>query len=383
MKTALITFITCLLTTFTFAQTDAQKIEDAKALITQKKYASAFETLSSSNDLSPELAITLAKLVTEHSLSVSKYQSWEMMDAGGSIKLFDLNVEGLLFGAIGKWPADCRLYEEQCRFYTFVLNNEGQYGSMALLTALNKSVDQYIQPKCPSYLSDYVLGYTSLELGQLDNAIEYLKKSIALNAGFAKAHLQLGRAYLKQKNMASALATSRKAAELAVANKERSGALLVAAQAYEAMNDKANALKNYLAADSLKHGDFFVLKSLLNFYVKTNNNKAAETVNAFLTSQDRGKLSYYLDVYDIYAANGRLADLAMIYQKRLADFKGTKSVEACLNFALGKIYQTTNADLSKQYLRTAKGMGLEAKNITDTRTHPNTSKIVTEAYTAI
>jgi len=383
MKSALITFIICLLATFTFAQTDAQKIEAAKALITQKKYASAFETLNSSTDLSPELAIALAKLVTEHYLSVRNYQSWEMMDVGGPIKLCNLNVEGLLFTAIGKWPDDCRLHEEQCQFYTYVLNNEGEYGPMTLLTALNKAVDQYIQPKCPSCLSNYVLGYTSSELGQLDNAIEYLKKSIALNAGFAKAHLQLARAYLKKKNIASALATARKAAELAVLNRERGSALLVAAQAYEAMNDNPNALKNYITADSLKRGDFFVLKSLLNLYVRTKNKKDAETVSAFLTSQDRGKLSYYLDVYDIYAANGRLADLAIIYQKRLAEFKGTKSVEACLNFALGKIYQTTNIDLSKQYLRTAKGMGLEAKNITDTRTHPNTSKIVAEAYMAI
>lgn len=61
------------------------------------------------------------------------------------------------------------------------------------------------------------------------------------------------------------------------------------------MNDNANALQYLVTADTLKRADYYNLRALLDFYLKTDIKSAGETANKFVGSQGRTNVNYYLD----------------------------------------------------------------------------------------
>lgn len=377
-----ITVLICALSITAFAQTDAEKLETAKSLISQKKYASAYQTLLTVKQLSPELIITGADVLLNHRINVSDdHKLWSLKDEpNGQATRFTEALENILWQGINQWPTDCRLSNKTMEFYNQIFAMRDLYLPYEGLKSVGSAIEKTVLPRCPDYLAYYIVGYCNSEQGNFQIAIEQLQKSISLNSNFAKSHLQLGRSYLQKNDFANAVKSAKTAYDLSAKRADKSRAALVAGQAYEGLNDNANALVKYITADTLWGSEFFNQKALLKFYVKTNNSKAPAMLGAFFGGQGMSKLQFYIHAYEIYAAHGKLAELATYCEQGLTKYKGNAGIEACLNFTLGKIYQASNPALAKQYLSAAQALGIKVGVLKDTRNHPNINKTIAEAY---
>lgn len=382
MKLFVTIALICAFSIAAFAQTDAQKLENAKSLISQKKYASAYQVLLTLQQLSPDLILTGADVLLHHRVNVSDdYKQWALKDEpNGQPVRFNEDLENILWKGIAQWPTDCRLSNTAMELYAQVFDERDLYVDVSVLKGVGKTVENTILPKCPSHLSFFIAGYCNAEQGNFQLAIAQLQKSVSLNPNYAKSHLLLGRAYLQKKDFTNALKSAKTAYDLSTRRRDKSRAALVAGQAHEGLNENSNAFVKYNTADTLLRSDFFNKKALLKFLVKTNDSRASAMLSSFIGSQGRSSLHFYVDAYEIYAAYGKLAELATYCEKGLAQYKDIPGIISCLNFTLGNIYRTSNPALARQYLSAAKSQGIEVGGITDTRNHPNTNKMIAEAY---
>lgn len=388
MKTVFAILCFSLLTAPSFSQNESQKLDSVRSQIKREQYLTAYRTIQTIQQPSPDLILLTADLLLDHySEAYKSYDMWtlenKIADQNGKRERIGLDLEGVIWQFIKLYPAECRIYAAQSRLYVKMFQIEDQYIPLEDLKSIADIVEKNIQTKCPDHYSNYILGYCNNYLGQPQKSIDYLQKSIVYHTRYLPAYLELANAYLRTGDYSNVLKNASKAFDLATKNYDKSKAALYMAQAYEAQKDNQKALSSYLLADSLYRRDFFIQKALLAFYVKTGNSKSDEAMNAFTGGQDRGNLHNYLDAFQIYSTANRQNDLAIFCQKGLETYKGRSDVEACLNFTLGKIYKTINATMAKQYFKNAKDLGMKADRYPATRNHPVTGKEVDEAFKTI
>lgn len=369
-----------------FSQKNSALLDSSKALSARGQYLSAFRKLEESENAGVDMIVAAASLINNHHNGYTiNMDQWKLEDyvngklvAGEFVKI---PLENVLWSAAAQFPSDCRIHKEIYAMYVSVLKTRGDYLEVAQMNVLGKAIEEQLRPQCPDYRNNYITGYCNIAAGNTQAAINNLQKAIAGNAQFAPAHLQLGKAYLLTNNLPGALKELKTASELSDDNYwVKSKAALLTGQAYEAANENSKALNSYLLADSLHRKEFFNQQALLNFYVKTNDARAPQMLKSFIGAQGRESLHIYMDALDIYQKYNRTMDLALYCQKVLPDYKGYPDIEGSLNFTLGIIYQTINADMARQYFKKAKELGLNAQKYQPTRNHPLTAKRIEEGY---
>lgn len=368
-----------------FSQKNRILLDSAKALSERGQYLSAFRKLEESEEAGADIIVAAASLINNHQNGfTTNLDQWQLEDrvngklvAGQFVKL---PLENILWSAAAQFPSDCRIHKEIYNLYVTVLKIRGDYLEVAQMSELAQAMEKQLLPQCPDYRNNYITGYCNIVAGNIQAAINNLQKAIAGNTQFAPAHLQLGKAYLLTNNLPGALKELKTAFELSGERLDKSKAALLTGQAYEAANDNSKALSSYLVADSIHRKEFFNQQALLNFYVKNNDARAPQALKSFIGAQGRESLHIYLDALDIYQKYNRTMDLALYCQKVLADYKGYPDIESSLNFTLGIIYRTINADMARQYFKKAKELGVNAQKYPPTRNHPFTAKRIEEGY---
>jgi tetratricopeptide (TPR) repeat protein len=385
MKKITTFFLAIILASPTFTQTDAQRIDSAKAFISRQQYLSAYTVLTGAKESSAALFSTAIEIMLRHSVSTNNYYDKfsledKTVDNKRIADQISFPLEETIINCMKLYPGNCNFHGYLYEFYNYVLTLEDRFYKLEYLAEIKDIIKKLMTPACPHYLSYYVLGYAHNYLGHPDSSVSLLQQSIALDKNFGLAWYELGNAYFLTNNTEAALKNAKKAFELSTKRYDKSKAALLMGKIYEGKNDNTNALFYYVMADTLYRKNFFNAKALLNFYVKTGDPKAEDATNAFLGSQGRDNLHHYIDIFEIYSMHKKENDLAAFCIKSLDQFSYRKEVTACLNFTLGKIYQKMNASLAKEYFKKAKEQGITASRYPVTRNHPATAKEVDAAF---
>lgn len=385
MKKLLFSF--CFLLSYLVSQSQStrQILDSVQALTARQQYLSAFLQLTAVKDITTDVIVSAASLINNHQAGFTlDFDQWRLEDKVNDkvvrSEYVSIAIEDMLWQAVTQFPTDCRIHKEIYSLYINIVSHRGAYLELTTLAQLGAAIEKELLPKCADYRGQYIVGYCHLANGNVQAAITGFQQAIAGNARFAPALQQLGKAYMLSDKIPDALKTLNTAFGLSTDRREKSQIALTTGQAYEAMKDNARALSSYLLADSLHRKEFFNQQALLNFYVKTNDERASQALKSFIGAQGRSSLLIYLDALDIYQKYNRTMDLAAYCQKALPQFKGYPEGEGAINFTLGIIYQNINEDMARQYLKRAKELGVKPDNYKPTRVHPFISKRIEDAY---
>lgn len=379
LTAVLVVLITC--------QTNSQSLDSARALMAREQYLSALDALDQVKEINVAGIHLLSTLVLDHHSGVNKdYNKFALEDkikgGNGERMEIDLPMEKILWQGIVSYPDSCIIYQDLSKFYHLFISSEDRYLELDILKNIESALRTKINTKCPSYLTNYIIGYCNNYLGSADYGINFLKKSIELNRNFAPAYLELATACVLTKDPKNAAAYANKAFALSSKKSDKSKAALVLGEAYEAMNSNASAIQNYMLADSLNRRDFFINKAIVNFYVRIGDlNKAAEASDNFLGLNGRKNLYEYVDLFQIYSSHKKEKELARFCEERLVTYKDRSNVLGCLNFTLGKLCQKTDPSRARQYFTKAKELyGSDFSRYPNTRNHPDMEEVVKSAY---
>lgn len=368
-------------------QVKSQELNNVKSLIAREQYLSAFRAFEQVKEITVEGIHLLSDILIKHKSGTNKYYNRFILEdkkkeGGGERMDIDFPLEEFLWKAVATYPDSCIIYRDISEFYHQPILSEDKYMELDILSNIESSIRTKINTKCPGYLSNYIIGYCNNYLGHADYSIGVLKKSIELNKNFTPAYQELATAYMLTKDPKNALVYANKAFTLSSERKGKSDAALVLGAAYEAMNNNASAIQNYLLADSLYRKDFFICKAVVNFYVRTGDiTEAMKATDKFLAPNGKSNLYEYIDVFQIYSSYKREKELAVFCEDRLITYKDRPRVLACLYFTLGKAYQKTNPALAKQYLAKAKDLKeIDFSRYPNTRNHPDAEEEIKRAF---
>jgi tetratricopeptide (TPR) repeat protein len=391
MKKLLLLPVTIFIVLAVSAQTNQQLITESRKLRSEGRYVTALQTLSSTKVFSAEILHELVDLLltppSRANKSFNKFTLEDKDENGQKVSRdFEIQFFGMLRFAADTFPNNCEIRSDIVRTCQALLLFDGPYWKESDISDIKETIEYYVQPKCPTYLSNYLLGMCYSYLGDMNKALPYLQKAVSMNESYLPALIAYSDALLKTKKYQDALVYGQKAMQKAARSSrmDQSNAALALGKTYNAMDDDQNALRYLFTADTLSRKDFFVLQELLDIYVKTNNtSKAVATTNTFLGSQGRTKLPYYIDVYKIYARRGRADQLISYCLESMNTYSDRPEILACLNFTLGMLYKNTNPNLALAYYKKAKELGLKSGDYVVTHHHPDTVKIVKEAFDMI
>lgn len=353
-------------------QTETEIMKKAQALISKKKYESAFKILETFDPKNgrPDIVLLKVDIVLNYFVTSIMHQMFALTDLKesenimdyrgkeGSFNMHKFEVNEILNSLIKTFPNNCALYKSLGEFYYEAhLKYEGKWleDDGRLFKLMEVNFTKAVESHCADYLSFYILGYITLSQNEYKKSVPYFVKAIDMNSDYASSHYNLAYAYLYTNDRQNALKYAKNSFDLYKDQTYKSDAARMMAQIYTELKDDKNALNYYELADTIDSGNYYNMKPLLNLYVKTGSTKTNETAKDFL-NLDPENPTMYNDLADTFYENKRENDLITFYKDQLIEFKDNNKVLGNLNFYLGKIYLDIDKTSAKEYF-------LKAQNI--------------------
>lgn len=352
------------------AQPELKVIQEAKKLINNKKYESAFNALNSFDpkNANPSVVLLKEEIVLKYFVTSIGHQMFalkdlekneDVMDYRGKegsfgIQMFD--IAKVLDSLIKIHPDNCSLYKGLADYYYDVhLRYGGRWikDDTEVFKLLASNLENVISKGCADYLSFYILGYIKLIDKNYGDAISNFLKSIELKNDYATAHYNLAYAYLHSDDHDNALKYAKNALDIYSDRTYKSDAARMIGQIYAEKNDDTNALTNYELADKIDPDNYYNLKAMLNLYVKASSPKRTETLKTFF-HLDPSNPTIYNDLENIYYTSKKEEELKIFYLEQLPKFKNDSKPEGTLNFYLAKLYLEKNKKLARKHFNNAK-----------------------------
>ncbi|MCL2335164.1 MAG: tetratricopeptide repeat protein, partial [Endomicrobia bacterium] len=360
MKKAIVLFLFMVfLSSAAFAQTEAEVIKQANDLIANKKYESAFELLSvfDKENKNPDIVLLKENIALNYFVQSLMHQGFAFKDIeqnenitdyrgrAGEYHTYLFPVDKILANLIKTYPDNCKLYKGLGEFYYEVylkygdnwLSNVKHLNKDELFKLIQANLQKAVDGKCADYLSYYSLAEINLVQGKDKESIPYFLKSIELNKDFGNAHYNLAYAYFGIGDFENALKYAKNALALYADPGYKGDAARMIGSIYKELGDDKNALENYESADKIDPKNYYTLKSLLEMYLKTDNNKCDETAKAFFHLAPDNSTTYD-DIEEIYRSYNKESKLADFYKSQFPAFKNNEKVQGSLNFYLGRLY---------------------------------------------
>ncbi|MDP4229348.1 MAG: tetratricopeptide repeat protein [Bacteroidota bacterium] len=353
-----------------FGQPESKVIGQARSLIADKKYESAYKALDAEDpkNNNPEIVLLKEEIVLKYFITSIMHQMFALKDLEknedimdyrgkeGSFGMYVFAPDSVLTRLIKKHPDNYKLYKGLGDFYYDVnLKYPGQW--LKEEEELQRLINKNYQIAIDHGLGDdhvfYALGYILLSNKQNKEAIPYFLQSIALKNDFADAHYNLAYAYLFTDDRENAIKYAKNAIDLYKEPELKSDAARIVAQAYVELHDDKNAAIYYEAANTIDTGNYENIKPMLDLYVRTGNPKRADALNAFFLLAPE-KPTIYNNLADIYMGYDKTDELISFLKSKLPVYETQKNIYGNLHFYLGKLYLVSDKKTAKQYFLKAK-----------------------------
>ncbi|TYA74744.1 tetratricopeptide repeat protein [Seonamhaeicola marinus] len=364
-------FLFTLFSLSVIAQTETETLKEAKQLIENKKYESAFKLLDKfdpTND-KPNVVLLKEDILLNYFTTSLMHQMFALKDLephedimdyrgkDGSFGMQVFQVDSLLNRLIKMHPNNCKLYKGLGDYYydahlrysdNWVKSSEEQ------IQLMKTNFEKTVEGGCADFLSYYVLGYTNLVQEHDKESIPYFLKSIEMNSAHASSHYNLAYAYLFNDDRQNALKYAKNALDLYEDTTYKSDAARMIGQIYSELEDDQNALKYYEEADKIDPNNYYNIKLILYAHIKSNSPKLPETTQYFFDLAPENP-TIYNDLEEIYIEYKKEDLLIAYYNSLFSKFKENNTITGNLNFYLARTYLNLGKKATaKDYFNTSK-----------------------------
>jgi len=356
----------------TFGQSNSDVINNAKNLIADKKYDSAYKLLDKSDSKNeiPDIVLLKEEIALNYFVTSIMHQVfglkdlnpnetiWDYRGKPGEYNMISFPVNEILDKLIKKYPDNYKLYKGLGDFYYEVHLKYGDNWlkkNKELFDLIEKNYSKAIAHDEYDYLTYYALGYLALSQEKYKESIPLFSKSIDLDKNYASAYYNLAYAYLYINERDSAILNAKRSLDLYQDRTYKGDAARMVATIYGELNNELKSIEYYEISNSIDSNNYYTLRPLLNLYVKTESEKAKQTTEIFYKLGPE-KPTIYNDLSTIYFENNKIDKLANFYRSNLTKYESDPKVYGNLNFYLGRLYFETDK-------KTALGYFLKSKEI--------------------
>ncbi|MEL7427415.1 MAG: tetratricopeptide repeat protein [Bacteroidota bacterium] len=335
-----------------FAQNTA--LEQAKILIEDKKYESAYNLLDSADpeNKEPEIVIAKTDLLLEYFVSSIMHQMFAVTDlqpeqdildlrgSEGSFTMVSFTPDSVLLDLIEAYPENYELRRTLGAYYHdvyiryagrwFISGEElmGKFNANYLLAYENGVMD---------YRSTFGIGFAYLVVEKYAEAIPFLEESTALNPDYPTSHYNLAYAYMQMDRREDGIASAQKALGLYDDLIYKADAAQLIAVLYNELDNSEKAIEYYRIANEIDAGDYSVMYALLDLEVTAGKDGYQDRTSEFFTS-DPENPTIYQDLLRIYLTNDKGDELLSFLTTQLPTYEENDLVSANLQFYLGVTY---------------------------------------------
>ncbi len=353
-----------------FGQTNSDVINNAKNLIAEKKYDSAFKLLDKSDSKNeiPDIVLLKEEIVLNYFVTSIMHQVfglkdlnpnetiWDYRGKPGEYNMISFPVNEILDKLIKKYPDNYKLNKGLGDFYYEVHLKYGDNWlkkNKELFDLIEKNYSKAIANGEYDYLTYYALGYIALSQEKYKESIPLFSKSIALDKDYASSFYNLAYAYLYINERDSAILNAKKSLDLYQDRTYKGDAARMVATIYSELNDDLKATEYYEISNSIDSNNYYTLKPLLNLYVKTGSEKVEKITETFY-NLGPDKPTIYNDLSTIYFENNKINALANFYKSNLTKYESEPKIYGNLNFYLGRLYFETDKKVALDYFLKSK-----------------------------
>jgi len=346
-----------------FGQTENEILSKATDLIANKKYLTAFKTLSDFDPKNEKSDIVLLKedIALNYFVTSIMHQMFSFKDLEknedimdyrgkeGSSEMFSFTVNEILEKLIKKYPTNYNLNKGLADYYNEVLlRYQGNWlkKDNVLSELILKNYQIVIDHHKADYTVYYKVGLEFVSEKKYKDSTPYFLESIKLRSDHADTHYNLAYAYLYMNDRENALKYAKNSFDLYVDKTYKEDAARIIGQIYFEMNNDKEAIKFYETANNMEADNYYNLRPLLNIYVKTSDSKEKPTLNAFYNLNPENP-TIYNDLGDIYYENSKTNELIEFYSSKLSNYSDDKKISGNLHFYLGQLYLISNKKAAK------------------------------------
>ena len=346
-----------------FGQTENEILSKATDLIANKKYLTAFKTLSDFDPKNEKSDIVLLKedIALNYFVTSIMHQMFSFKDLEknedimdyrgkeGSSEMFSFTVNEILEKLIKKYPTNYNLNKGLADYYNEVLlRYQGNWlkKDNVLSELILKNYQIVIDHHQADYTVYYKVGLEFVSEKKYKDSTPYFLESIKLRSDHADTHYNLAYAYLYMNDRENALKYAKNSFDLYVDKTYKEDAARIIGQIYFEMNNDKEAIKFYETANNMEADNYYNLRPLLNIYVKTSDSKEKPTLNAFYNLNPENP-TIYNDLGDIYYENSKTNELIEFYSSKLSNYSDDKKISGNLHFYLGQLYLISNKKAAK------------------------------------
>jgi tetratricopeptide (TPR) repeat protein len=352
-----------------FPNYTAELLEQNKALIAQKKYATAFRQLDSLDRHHQNVDMVLAKLdlalnfyatsIMHHFFGFEDLRPEQDITAvrgqPGKYNLHIFKVDEVIDSLILQHPDDYRLHKALGDYYYEVYLRYGDDWFMTTEEVLIK-IDQHYLKAAQSNTADFetyfVLGFLRLGEQKWQDAAGYLDKSIAMNPYYPASYYNMAYALLQLNHIQDALEYSRVAWQLYEDDPMKADVARLMAVLMDEQLLVDSAVAYLMKGLAIAPGDYYLLKDYLDIAVREQlPERDAIRLEFFLLGPDNPTI--YNILSEIYMAHEESFDpLIAFYNEVLPAFKGQDKVEANLYFFSGQLlFESNRQEAVRSFLK--------------------------------
>jgi tetratricopeptide (TPR) repeat protein len=355
-----------------FGQTENEILSKATDLIANKKYLSAFKTLSNFDPKNekPDIVLLKEDIALNYFMTSIMHQMFSFKDLEmnqdimdyrgkeGSSEMFSFTVNEILDKLLKKYPTNYKLNKGLADYYSDVmLRYQGNWlkKDNVLSELVLKNYQIVIDHHLGDYKVYYKVGLEFVSQKKYKESIPCFLESIRLKSDHADTHYNLAYAYLFMNDRENALKYAKNSFDLYVDKTYKEDAARMIGQIYFEMNNYNDAIKYYETANDMEADNYYNLRPLLNIYVKTSDAKEKPTLYAFYNLNPENP-TIYNDLGDIYFENSKTSELIDFYLSRLSQYTGDKKISGNLHFYLGQLYLISDKNAAKDNFLKAKAL---------------------------
>lgn len=344
---------------------DANTVEEAKELITQRKYLSAYEILDEADfkNENPDIVVLKTDIVLKYFVQSSMHVMFALRDlkpgddlleirrsmGSFSMRLFDPAKE--LSKLIKKYPKNYKLYRALGFYYNEVYNKYGSRWKMPPEQIVDLFEINYkiaYDNGVYDHWSLYGIGYAKMKKKKYRDAIPYLEKSISMKDDDPTCHYNLAYSCLLANQSKRGVKNAVIAFKLYDYKPYKADAARVAGFMYNDLKDYKKAKEYLIKSDKVVSNNYNTYKELLRteFYLKSNDHdKWAKKI--FKISRENA--DYYSEIVKIYFEHEKQNDMLQLLNEMKKDKNNSDLAMGSLYFFSSMIYyENSDYDSAKK-----------------------------------
>lgn len=330
-------------------------MEQARELIVEKKYESAFKLLVQADSTydNPDYVLLEEHIVMNYYVWSIMHRMFALMDIGRDEDILDyrgkegemsisanLPFDSLLTRLIVKYPEKCELYKGLADYYYWAYDTYGGDWLIAeeeLLRLIEDNYQAVIERHCADFDTYFRLGVVYVGSNNAEKSIALFKSAVQMDDQSAAAYYNLAYAYYMMGKNAEAIPHCKKAFALYSDSVMKGDAARMLGWLYANEKDVTTSIVFFEKADSLTPKNYYNLKPLLGLYLQNGDERVSMMTQQFYDLVPE-KPTIYNDLAELYSDYGKQSDLISFYKRQLTKFTFDPTSPQQHNQIVGNLY---------------------------------------------